>query len=35
MQKGEEDKKPTYIAFLDITKAYDKAWLDACGHVSN
>ena len=23
------NKKPAYIAFLDVTKAYDKAWLDA------
>jgi hypothetical protein len=22
-------RKPAYIAFLDITKAYDQAWLDA------
>ena len=23
------NRKPAYIAFLDVTKAYDKAWLDA------
>ena len=23
------NKKKTYITFLDVTKAYDKAWLDA------
>jgi hypothetical protein len=22
-------RKPAYITFLDVTKAYDKAWLDA------
>ncbi len=26
-------KKPIYIAFLDVTKAYDKAWLDAILYV--
>ena len=24
-----QNKKEAYIAFLDVTKAYDKAWLDA------
>ena len=33
MQKAKEDKKPIYIAFLDVTKAYDKAWLDAIMYV--
>jgi hypothetical protein len=28
-------KKPTYIVFLDVTKAYDKAWLDALLYVLN
>jgi hypothetical protein len=27
--------KPTYIVFLDVTKAYDKAWLDALLYVLN
>jgi hypothetical protein len=26
-------KKPIYITFLDVTKAYDKAWLDAIMYV--
>lgn len=26
-------KKPTYIVFLDVTKAYDKAWLKAIMYV--
>lgn len=28
-------RKPTYIAFLDVTKAYDKAWLDSIMYVMN
>ena len=32
-QKAKEQKKPIYIAFLDVTKAYDKAWLDAIMYV--
>ena len=28
-----QNKKPAYIAFLDVTKAYDKAWLDAILYV--
>ena len=27
------NKKSTYIVFLDVTKAYDKAWLDAIMYV--
>ena len=27
------NKKNTYITFLDVTKAYDKAWLDAIMYV--
>ena len=27
--------KNTYITFLDVTKAYDKAWLDAIMYVMN
>jgi hypothetical protein len=26
-------KKKTYITFLDVTKAYDKAWLDGIMYV--
>ena len=26
-------KKSIYVAFLDVTKAYDKAWLDAIMYV--
>ena len=26
-------RKPTYIVFLDVTKAYDKAWLKAIMYV--
>ena len=33
IQKAREQKKPLYIAFLDVTKAYDKAWLDAIMYV--
>ena len=33
IQKAKEVKKPIYIAFLDVTKAYDKAWLDAIMYV--
>ena len=29
------NKKNTYITFLDVTKAYDKAWLDAIMYVMN
>ena len=29
------DEKNTYITFLDVTKAYDKAWLDAIMYVMN
>ena len=32
-QKAKEMKKPIYIAFLDVTKAYDKAWLNAIMYV--
>ena len=28
-----QNKKEAYIAFLDVTKAYDKAWLDAIIYV--
>ncbi len=30
---NKSNKKPTYMAFLDVTKAYDKAWLDAILYV--
>ncbi len=26
-------KKPVYVTLLDVTKAYDKAWLDAIMYV--
>ena len=29
------NKQNTYITFLDVTKAYDKAWLDAIMYVMN
>ena len=32
-QKAKESKKAIYVAFLDVTKAYDKAWLDAIMYV--
>ena len=28
-----QNKKEAYITFLDVTKAYDKAWLDAILYV--
>ena len=34
-EKNKEQKKPTYITFLDETKAYDKAWLDAIMYTMN
>ena len=30
---GRESKKPVYVTYLDVTKAYDKAWLDAILYV--
>jgi hypothetical protein len=27
-----KQKKPIYIAYLDVTQAYDKAWLDGIMH---
>ncbi len=30
---AKKSKKPLYIVFLDVTKAYDKAWLDAIMYV--
>ena len=35
IRKNKEQKKPTYITFLDVTKAYDKAWLDAIMYTMN
>ena len=29
IQTSKKQKKPLFIAFLDVTKAYDKAWIDA------
>jgi hypothetical protein len=34
-QRTKKRKKPTHIVFLDVTKAYDKAWLDALLYVLN
>ena len=31
--EARKNKKPVYIVFLDVTKAYDKAWLDAIMYV--
>ena len=33
MNQAIKDRRPMYIAFLDISKAYDKAWLDAIMYV--
>ena len=30
---GRESKKTVYVAFLDVTKAFDKAWLKAIMYV--
>ena len=35
IQLAKTTRKPLYIAFLDVTKAYDKAWLDAIMYVMN
>ena len=33
IQETQNNKKPIYIVYLDVTKAYDKAWLDAIMYV--
>ena len=33
INEARRNKKPVYIVFLDVTKAYDKAWSDAILHV--
>ena len=33
IKEGKRKKKPVYIVFLDVTKAYDKAWLSAILYV--
>ncbi len=33
IQLAKVTRKPLYIVFLDVTKAYDKAWLDAIMYV--
>ncbi len=33
IQMAKNKRKPLYIIFLDVTKAYDKAWLDAIMYV--
>ncbi len=35
IQLAKINRKPLYISFLDVTKAYDKAWLDAIMYVMN
>ncbi len=35
IQLAKTTRQPLYIAFLDVTKAYDKAWLDAIMYVMN
>ncbi len=35
IQSERNRKKPVYLVFLDVTKAYDKAWLDAIMYVMN
>ena len=34
-QIAKRQKKPLYVFFLDVTKAYDKAWLDAILYSAN
>ena len=33
IQTATNEKKPIYLTFLDVTKAYDKAWLDAIMYI--
>lgn len=33
IDRNKKKRKPTYITFLDVTKAYDKAWNKAIMHV--
>ena len=33
IKEGKRKKKAVYIVYLDVTKAYDKAWLNAILHV--
>ena len=33
IDEAKKRKKPAYMVFLDVTKAYDKAWLDAIMYV--
>ena len=33
IQIGRKERKPTCVTFLDVTKAYDKAWIDAILYV--
>jgi hypothetical protein len=33
IQVTKNQNKPAYLVFLDVTKAYDKAWLDAVMYV--
>ena len=33
IKTAKQNKNPVYISFLDVTKAYNKAWLDVILHV--
>ena len=33
IKQNQNRKKPTYLTFLDVTKAYDKAWIQGIMHV--
>ena len=33
IETNKEQNKPTYITFLDVTKAYDKAWIEAIMYI--
>ena len=33
--QNKKQKKTTYLCFMDVTKAYDKAWLEGIMHVMN
>lgn len=35
IEENKKKRKPTYITFLDVTKAYDKAWIKAIMYVMN
>ena len=33
IKDNQKNKKPTYLTFLDVTKAYDKAWIQGIMHI--